>query len=173
MSTAVVKKDAYEYELADMTAKKDGNVFMQNKCIKQTYEFFDRLLNKYVFKDDAGTAENPNFSKSERWNIACYIIGVMCYKFGLESYNGTVKALAVDRFTTAGLPVYQYTGYLDGFQAASQCVGSIIVGPLMQLYPVKSVLTFFLGIYALIRYYYYYYHYYHYHYYCYHYIHLV
>ena len=167
MSTVAVKKDAYEYELTDMTTKKDNNV-----C-RQTYSFFDGLLNKYVFSESLGTDERPNFSKSERWNIACYIIGVMCYKFGLESYNGTVKALAVDRFTTAGLPVYQYTGYLDGFQAATQCVGSIIVGPLMQLYPVKSVLTFFLGIYAVIRYYYYYYHYYHYHYYCYHYIHLV
>ena len=145
MSTAVVKKDAYEYELADVTAKKDGNVF------RQTYSYFDGLLNKYVFKDEAlGTPENPNFSKSERWNITCYIIGLMCYKFGLESYNGTVKALAVDRFTTAGLPVYQYTGYLEGFQAATQCVGSIIVGPMIQLYPVKSVLTFFLGVYAFI-----------------------
>ena len=144
MSTVAVKKDAYEYELTDMTAKKDNNV-----C-RQTYSFFDGLLNKYVFSESLGTDERPNFSKSERWNIACYIIGLMCYKFGLESYNGTVKALAVDRFTSAGLPVYQYTGYLEGFQAATQCVGSIIVGPMMQLYPVKSVLTFFLGVYAFI-----------------------
>jgi hypothetical protein len=74
----------------------------------------------------------------------------MCYKFGLESYNGTVKSLALDRFTAAGFSVFQYTGYLDGFQAATQCVGSIIVGPLMRYYSVKSVLTFFLVVYAFI-----------------------
>lgn len=145
--TAVVKKDAYDYELTEVTAvvKKDDNVF------RKTYSYFDGLLNKYVFQDETlGTDERPIFSKSERWNIACYIIGVMCYKFGLESYNGTVKSLAVDRFTTAGFPVYQYTGYLEGLQAATQCVGSIIVGPMMRLYSVKSVLTFFLIVYAFI-----------------------
>lgn len=167
MSTAVVKKDDHEYELTAVTAgvKNDGYDAteatevtvvdsLKNKndnVFRKIYSYFDGLLNKYLFQDEVqGTDECPIFSKSERWNIACYIIGVMCYKFGLESYNGTVKSLAVDRFTTAGLPVYQYTGYLEGFQAATQCVGSIIVGPMMKLYSVKSVLTFFLIVYAFI-----------------------
>ena len=146
MSTEIVK-NAHEYELTEMTAKKsggDGNIF------RITYSYFDGLLNKYLFKDTDSTDLQPNFSKSERWNIFCYIVGVMCYKFGLESYNGTVKSLALDRFTTAGFSVFQYTGYLDGFQAATQCIGSIIVGPLMRYYSVKSVLTFFLIVYAFI-----------------------
>ena len=146
MSAEIVKKDTHEYELTKMTAKKDGN----GDIFRQTYSYFDGLLNKYLFKDTDSTDLQPNFSKSERWNIFCYIVGVMCYKFGLESYNGTVKSLALDRFTAAGLSVFQYTGYLDGFQAATQCVGSIIVGPLMRYYSVKSVLTFFLVVYAFI-----------------------
>ena len=64
----------------------------------------------------------------------------MCYKFALEQYNGTVRALAIDRFTAALLPVFTYSGYLDGFNAMMQCVGSIIVGPLMTLFPIKTVL---------------------------------
>lgn len=74
MTTTIVKKDAYEYELTEVNAvdKKDGNVF------RQTYSYLDGLMNKYVFKDESlGTDEQPIFSKAERWNIAMYALGLM------------------------------------------------------------------------------------------------
>lgn len=39
---------------------------------------------------------------------------------------------------------------MDGFNAASQCVGSIIVGPLMTIFPIKSVLSASLFVFAII-----------------------
>lgn len=74
----------------------------------------------------------------------------MCYKFALEQYNGTIRALAIDRFTIWLMPVFTYSGYLDGFQAMTQCVGSIIVGPLMALFPVKTVLWMSLLTFSLL-----------------------
>jgi len=108
---------------------------------RKLYSHGDAFLNKHLFTDESlNSPEKTVFSKSERWNIFMYILGIMCYKFALEQYNGTVRALAIDRFTAALLPVFTYSGYLDGFNAMMQCVGSIIVGPLMTLFPIKTVL---------------------------------
>jgi len=71
-------------------------------------------------------------------------------QFGLEQYNGTVKALAVDRFASWNYPKYTYSGYMDGFNAATQCIGSIIVGPLMTIFPIKTVLSTSLLVFAVI-----------------------
>ena len=114
------------------------------------YNFGNDFVNKYIFTDKLSTPEEPFFTKEERWNIFIYIIGLMCYKFGLESYNGTLRALAVDRFAKAELPTYTYLGLLDGFNAAAQCVGSIVVGPLMKMFKVKTIIAGAIAIFAII-----------------------
>ena len=39
---------------------------------------------------------------------------------------------------------------MDGFNAATQCIGSIIVGPLMNIFPIKTVLSYALLVFAII-----------------------
>lgn len=39
---------------------------------------------------------------------------------------------------------------MDGFNAATHCIGSIIVGPLMTIFPIKSVLSSSLFVFAII-----------------------
>jgi len=119
--------------------------------LNNVYYYFDSILDKYLWKDESlSTADRPIFSKSERYNIFFYITGIMCYKFGLEQYNGAVKALALDRFDKWNYPKFTYSGYLDGFNAATQSIGSIIVGPLMTIFPIKSVLAASLFVFAVI-----------------------
>jgi hypothetical protein len=38
------------------------------------------------------------FSPEEKRNIAIYILGIMLYKFGLEAFNGSIVALATNRY---------------------------------------------------------------------------
>eukprot|EP01038_Epipyxis_sp_PR26KG_P015649 gene15649-21160_t len=119
----------------------------------QFYSVYDKgasLLDKYIFVDQESTKTAPMFTKAERWNIFLYIVGIMLYKFGLESYNGTVRALAIDRFTAQNYPVYTYQGYLDGFNSTAQCVGSILIGPLMRFFPLKKVLFMAMILFAVI-----------------------
>ena len=121
---------------------------------RRAYIYFDGLLNKYLWHDggadSAPTVNGTYFSKAERLNIFFYIVGIMCYKFGLEQYNGSVKALAVDRFKLWDYPIYTFSGYLDGFNACTQCIGSIIVGPLMSIFPIRSILSASLFFFAII-----------------------
>jgi len=120
-------------------------------AFNKVYYYFDAILDKVLWKDESlSTPDSPVFSKAERYNIFFYIVGIMCYKFGLEQYNGTVKALAVDRFASWNYPKYTYSGYMDGFNAATQCIGSIIVGPLMTIFPIKTVLSTSLLVFAVI-----------------------
>ncbi|KAJ3267691.1 hypothetical protein HK104_005703 [Borealophlyctis nickersoniae] len=70
----------------------------------------------------------------------------MCYKFALESYNGTIKALALDRLPESQR--FTFTGYLDGFNQAAQCIGSIAVAPLVRRFNIKSVLATAIAVFA-------------------------
>ena len=90
------------------------------------------------------------FTLQERRNICIYIVGIMFYKFGLESYNGSVRALAIDRFTKSGLPIYTYQGLLDGFNASAQCIGSILVGPLLRLFFARTVMFQAMAVFSII-----------------------
>ena len=119
-----------------------------NKIIK--CENLQGVVERFQFKDTETTSDHPYFTRKERWNIFLYICGLMCYKFGLESYNGSVRSLALDRFDEAGLQVFTYTGILDGFNAASQSVGAILVGPLLGIFLVRSVMTYTILGYAII-----------------------
>lgn len=87
------------------------------------------------------------FTPQERRNIAIYIAGIMIYKFGLEAFNGSVVALATNRYDyesiQSGRPsrTFERVGLLTGLNQACQCIGSILIGPLVKRYPTKNVLA--------------------------------
>ncbi|KAE8229774.1 hypothetical protein CF326_g5248 [Tilletia indica] len=78
------------------------------------------------------------FTASQRRNIAFYVLGIMCYKFALEYYNGAFITLANERFTTN---TYQKLGILTGINYAAQGLGSILISPLIKRFPTRSVLS--------------------------------
>ncbi|KAK3113302.1 hypothetical protein LTR53_009552 [Teratosphaeriaceae sp. CCFEE 6253] len=96
------------------------------------------------------------FSVDEKRNIAVYIAGIMLYKFGLEAFNGSIIALATNRYDWAnsieGGPsrTFERVGLLTGLNQAFQCVGSILIAPLIKRYPTKNVLSAAILCFALI-----------------------
>ncbi|KAF2826298.1 hypothetical protein CC86DRAFT_292717 [Ophiobolus disseminans] len=95
------------------------------------------------------------YTPLERRNIAIYIAGIMMYKFGLEAFNGSVIALATNRYdllkAKTGVSVtFQRVGLLTGLNQAFQCVGSILIAPLIKRYPTKNVLSCAILIFALM-----------------------
>ncbi|KAH9867567.1 hypothetical protein IAQ61_008161 [Plenodomus lingam] len=86
------------------------------------------------------------YTATERRNIAIYIAGIMMYKFGLEAFNGSVIALATNRYDELEKErhisiTFQRVGVLTGLNQAFQCVGSILIAPLIKRYPTKNVLA--------------------------------
>lgn len=71
----------------------------------------------------------------------------MLYKFGLEAFNGSIIALATNRYDSdadrAKVPrkTFERLGLLQGLNQACQCVGSILIAPLIKSYPTKKVLS--------------------------------
>ncbi|KAJ4403065.1 hypothetical protein N0V91_006812 [Didymella pomorum] len=94
------------------------------------------------------------YTPIERRNIAIYIAGIMMYKFGLEAFNGSVIALATNRYDELGRRqhasiTFQRVGILTGLNQAFQCVGSILIAPLIKRYPTKNVLAAAIFIFAI------------------------
>ncbi|KAF9555664.1 MFS general substrate transporter [Agrocybe pediades] len=88
-----------------------------------------------------------SYSWAEKRNIAFYIIGIMMYKFGLEFFNGSITTLATDRFKSA--QTFTKLGAAQGVNQAAQCVGAILIAPLIKKFPTRSVLAcsiFFFGL---------------------------
>lgn len=87
------------------------------------------------------------FSPTEKRNIAIYIAGIMLYKFGLEAFQGSITSLATKRYDydalKAGVAPNTFTkiGLLTGLNQAFQCVGSILIAPLVKRYPTRLVLS--------------------------------
>ncbi|KAG9384742.1 hypothetical protein A1F94_004289 [Pyrenophora tritici-repentis] len=95
------------------------------------------------------------YTPVERRNIAIYIAGIMMYKFGLEAFNGSVIALATNRYdelekATHVSITFQRVGVLTGLNQAFQCIGSILIAPLIKRYPTKNVLACAILIFALM-----------------------
>ncbi|EOA88457.1 hypothetical protein ACJQWK_01749 [Exserohilum turcicum] len=93
------------------------------------------------------------YTPLERRNIAIYIAGIMMYKFGLEAFNGSVIALATNRYDelekkTHISITFQRVGVLTGLNQAFQCIGSILIAPLIKRYPTKNVLACAILIFA-------------------------
>lgn len=94
------------------------------------------------------------FTPQERRNIMIYIAGIMMYKFGLEAFNGSIVALATNRYDYEsmknGTPsrTFERVGLLTGLNQAFQCVGSILIAPLVKRYPTKNVLAGAVGVFG-------------------------
>ncbi|KAF1918141.1 hypothetical protein BDU57DRAFT_445262 [Ampelomyces quisqualis] len=95
------------------------------------------------------------YTPLERRNIFIYIAGIMMYKFGLEAFNGSVIALATNRYDelekrTHVSITFQRVGVLTGLNQAFQCVGSILIAPLIKRYLTKNVLACAVLIFAFM-----------------------
>ena len=79
----------------------------------------------------------------------------MLYKFGLEAFNGSIVALAANRYdayareTRTQSKTFERVGLLTGLNQAFQCVGSILVAPLVKRYPTKNVLSYAILIFSV------------------------
>jgi hypothetical protein len=95
------------------------------------------------------------FSPVERRNIALYIIGIMLYKVGIEAFNGSIIALATNRYdwdaqvnkTTP--KTFERVGLLTGLNQAFQCIGSILIAPLVRRAPTRVVLAIAVFVFGL------------------------
>jgi MFS family permease len=95
------------------------------------------------------------FTPAERRNIAIYTIGIIVYKFGLEAFNGSVVALATNRYdydaitTKTQAKTFERIGLLTGLNQAFQVFGSIIIAPLVKRYPTKNVMSAAILVFAV------------------------
>ncbi|KUJ09146.1 uncharacterized protein LY89DRAFT_788539 [Mollisia scopiformis] len=95
------------------------------------------------------------FSPLEKRNIAIYIGGMMLYKFGLEAFSGSIITLATNRYdneaklSNTAPQTFFKVGLLTGLNQAFQCVGSILIAPLMKHWPTKSVLSLAIVVFGL------------------------
>ena len=87
------------------------------------------------------------FTAEQRRNIAIYTGSIMCYKLGLEYYNGSFITQANERF---GARRFEKIAILTGTNYAAQCIGSIIVAPLIKRFPTRSVLAVAVFTFGLI-----------------------
>ncbi|KAL4805597.1 hypothetical protein BDV18DRAFT_21842 [Aspergillus unguis] len=87
------------------------------------------------------------FTTTERRNIIVYILGIMMYKFGLEAFNGSIVTLATNRYDydawiSGTFPkTFQKVGIMVGLNQACQCVGSILIAPLVRRFPSRLILA--------------------------------
>ena len=95
------------------------------------------------------------FTALERRNIAIYILGIMLYKFGIEAFNGSIVALATNRYdydalqTQSTPKTFERVGLLTGLNQAFQCVGSILIAPLVRRAPSRLVLAVAVFVFGL------------------------
>jgi MFS family permease len=96
------------------------------------------------------------FTSLEKRNVAIYIAGIMLYKFGLEAFNGSIVALATNRYDNdarmSGTRAQTFfkVGLLTGLNQAFQCVGSILIAPLIKRWPTKMVLSMAILVFGLL-----------------------
>ncbi|KAH8101190.1 major facilitator superfamily domain-containing protein [Cristinia sonorae] len=89
-----------------------------------------------------------SFTGAEKRNIAVYIGGIMMYKLGLEFFNGSITTLATDRFNATH--TFQKLGAAQGINQAAQCVGAILIAPLIKKWPTRTVLGGAVFLFALM-----------------------
>jgi len=80
--------------------------------------------------------------------MATYIGGIMFYKIGLEFFNGSITTLATDRFSTAH--TFTKLGAAQGLNQAAQCVGAILIAPLIRRWPTRTVLASSIILFSLM-----------------------
>ena len=71
----------------------------------------------------------------------------MLYKFGLEAFNGAILTLATNRYdqdaynTKTPARTFQRLGVISGLNQAFQCVGSVLIAPLVKRWPTRTILA--------------------------------
>ncbi|CAF3233028.1 unnamed protein product [Rotaria sp. Silwood2] len=120
-----------------------------------------RKLTMVCEKENTNNKQNENksiwnlFSSKEKRNIFIYILGIMLYKFGLEAFNGSIVSLAANRydrdaFNNANVArTFEKVGLLVGLNQACQCIGSILIAPLIKRWPTRTVLSISIFSFAL------------------------
>ena len=79
--------------------------------------------------------------------MAIFIFGIMLYKFGLEAFIGSIIALATNRYDYEAIKnkttprTFERVGLMTGLNQAFQCVGAILIAPLVRGFPTKTVLS--------------------------------
>ncbi|KAJ2913945.1 hypothetical protein MD484_g6459, partial [Candolleomyces efflorescens] len=96
------------------------------------------------------------YSSPERRDIVIYISGIMFYKLGIEFFNGSIVTLASKMFDTKGIvsegfaseapdtsiaKPFTKLGGVQGLNQAAQCVGAILIAPLVKRWPTRTVLS--------------------------------
>jgi MFS family permease len=72
------------------------------------------------------------------------------YKFGLEAFNGSIIALAINRFDRdSSDKTFEKVGLIVGLNQACQCLGSILISPLIKRWSTRLVLSISVLIFAL------------------------
>ena len=95
------------------------------------------------------------FSAQEKRNIFVYIVGIMLYKFGLEAFNGAILTLATNRYdqdshkSQTPSRTFQRLGVISGLNQAFQCVGSVLIAPLIKRWPTRTILAASIFIFAV------------------------
>ena len=85
-----------------------------------------------------------SYSKPESRNLILYIIGLMTFKFALETMNACMNGIVINRLakdpsqkTSAGVVWAQ----MQGLNLALQVVGSLLVGPFIRRWYGKNVMS--------------------------------
>lgn len=95
------------------------------------------------------------YSIKEKRNIFIYIIGIMLYKFGLEAFNGSIVSLATNRYdrdaynSGSTARTFEKVGLIVGLNQACQCIGSILIAPLIKRWPTRTVLSISIFLFGL------------------------
>ena len=95
------------------------------------------------------------FTAEEKRNILIYIFGIMLYKFGVEAFNGSIITLATNSYDqeaythSTSTHTFERVGLLVGLNQASQCIGSVLIGPLIKRWRTQVVLSVTIFIFAI------------------------
>jgi MFS family permease len=95
------------------------------------------------------------YSVKEKRNMLIYIIGIMLYKFGLESFNGSIVSLAANRYdrdafeSGSSSRTFEKVGLIVGLNQGFQCIGSILISTLIKRWTTRIVLSISIFIFGL------------------------
>ncbi|KAJ3016194.1 UNVERIFIED_CONTAM: hypothetical protein HDU68_012371 [Siphonaria sp. JEL0065] len=93
----------------------------------------------------------PGFTVQQKRNLFFYTVGIMCYKFGLESALGSVKTMMTERFNanpSTSSNAFATIGLLEGLNQLCQSLGSIAVAPLIYRFKTPRVLATAITVFA-------------------------
>ncbi|UJR11873.1 hypothetical protein I4U23_016052 [Adineta vaga] len=132
----------------------------EQSLVKYQTEPFQPRRNPIKSEENDDENEKKNlwnlFNGKEKRNLLIYILGIMLYKFGLEAFNGSIVSLATNRYDRDAMhsgmsaKTFEKVGLLVGLNQATQCIGSILVAPLIKRWPTRTVLSISIFIFSLL-----------------------